>query len=176
MGIQPGFEVNNIYETHEQRYCGELACHQPPVETDAQHPAAGRSGTVRCGGHLADVDGGRVCAGIKHVSVADDAEVAPEDVGAHLFLREEHAGKSTRADATLPGLRELNAIDNTGIVVAKEEGLLTEDGCSPHHTAPSTFCAQSALAHAVWASSGVSSMLAAEHRPPPPVAQVLIDS
>ena len=87
------------------------------------------------------------------MSVADDAVVAPEDVGAHLFLREEHVGKSTRADATLPGLRELNAIDNTGIVVAKEEGLLTEDGCSPHHTAPSTLCAQSAWTHAVWAAA-----------------------
>lgn len=85
-----------------------------------------------------------MCAGIKHVSVADDTVVAPEDVGAHLFLREEHVGKSTRADATLPGLRELNAIDNTGIVVVKEDGLLTEDGYSPRHTAPSTLCAQSA--------------------------------
>ena len=66
-------------------------------------------------------------SGIKHMSLADDGVVAPEDVGAHLFLREEHVGKKSRADATIPGLRELNPVDSSGIVTVGEDCFLTED-------------------------------------------------
>lgn len=49
-----------------------------------------------------------ILAGPKQVTIYDPHTVAVEDIGRNFYCRSEHVGKTTRAEASLSQLKDLN--------------------------------------------------------------------
>jgi ubiquitin-activating enzyme E1 len=57
-----------------------------------------------------------ILAGVKSVGLLDAKIVTAEDLGAQFYLTEEHVGKTTRAEASLPQLQTLNPYVSVNVV------------------------------------------------------------
>ena len=57
-----------------------------------------------------------ILAGPKQVSLYDTQVVTVEDLGRNFYAKEEHVGKSTRAQASIADLKDLNPNVNVSIV------------------------------------------------------------
>ena len=62
-----------------------------------------------------------ILAGPKQVTLYDPRKVTPQDVGRNFYIREEHVGKLSRAEASLDQLKALNT--NVNVSVATDDSI-----------------------------------------------------